>query len=331
LTPTITLTPVPFPYILTIEVYNEAGEKIILLTNERMADSITDVKLIANGQEWGAFNPTEGPLIIRISGIQTVNHTGEKYVDFEWNGLNSNGQGIKQGVYFIKISYKDTYGCEITHTYDVQVLKIEEYVQLSIYNTAGELVRRITKPEVRNAVINLAIDDVILVGKEGGDEVRFNYGNGEIEWDGKNEFGRLVDSGTYEIKVEVKTGTGFTTIATKTVSIINAGGNGILGIIKVVPNPYIIDNLARKDIRIIWSERKAGEVKVMIYNMAGDLVRVIREDMDRGEIGWDMKTSTGQSVSTGVYVGIVEGIDKATGKMQREKKKIVIMRKVGEE
>jgi hypothetical protein len=45
---------------------------------------------------------------------------------------------------------------------------------------------------------------------------------------------------------------------------------------------------------------------VMIYNMAGELVRKLKGSLESGGMSWELKTSRGAGVSPGLYTAVLE-------------------------
>ena len=328
-TPTVTPTPVPFPLILTIEAYNEAGEKVKLLVQSPISGSVGDIAMLLNGTATTVFNPATGQLELRFKGIQSPDQQGagaDHTVSFFWDASSDSGQQVSQGLYYIKISTTDTYGHVDTHIESVQILRMDVYARVNIYNSAGELVRRLQVNNTANTNISLAVDDVIQVGKN-SPPVSIQYAAGaSIPWDGLNSDGRTVDSGVYEIQVEVKTEQGFQVMATKSVTVLNAGMSGIITDMKIYPNPAIVTN-GTGGATIKWLTASSGQADIKIYNMAGEQVRNIDTSISAGMPGivWDLKSSGGEEVSSGLYVVVIY-VKKDTGESEIKKIKMAVMR-----
>ena len=200
----------------------------------------------------------------------------------------------------------------------------EEYVRINIYNTAGELVRRIEERKATAGRISLGIEDVMIIGKD-NPGVIINYSDGaSIMWDGKNNEGKMVSSGVYEIQVEVKTGDGFKTEASKSVTILNESGNDALGEVKAYPNPYYVIPELNIPMTIAWQTRPRT-VRVKIYSIAGELVKEFKADRAAGSLMWDAKSAGGASISSGVYIIYIEG-QKDSGEKEVKKLKVVVFR-----
>ena len=328
-TPTVTPTPVPFPVILKIEAYNEAGEKVKLLVQSPISGNIGDVAMLLNGEAATVFNPATGQLELRFNGIQSPDQQGagpDHTVSFFWDASSDSGQQVSQGLYYLKISTTDTYGHVNTKIESIQILRLDVYARINIYNSAGELVRRLQVNNVANTNVSLAVDDVIQVGKNSG-VINIEYAPGaSIAWDGLNSEGRTVESGVYEMQVEVKTAQGFQIMATKSVTILNAGSNGIISDIKIYPNPAIVSD-ATAGATIKWLTGESGQADIKIYNMAGEMVRGISTSIGAGMSGiiWDLKSSGGDEVSSGLYVVVIY-VKKDSGESEIKKIKMAVMK-----
>jgi len=287
-----------------------------------ISENANEIKYLLEDKEIGnIFDIKEGNLVIRVNG-KTPDNILLNYTDFKWDGTNDNGQEIKNGKYYIKITTRDKYGHTEVKVKDLTVVKTEEYVRLSIYNTAGEVVRRIEKEKARDVRIDLSVEDVIYIGE--GKKIEIEYGNGAyMEWDGKNSEGRLVDSGIYELQIEVKTKEGYSVMATKTVTILKGKEDNILGDVKICPNPF--DNKRGSTIRIEWTNIEKGEVNIKIYNIAGELIKKISGKKEKGSVSWNITTPEGKKVTSGIYLVIIEGKD-TQGRVKIIDKKLVIIR-----
>jgi len=273
-----------------------------------VSDMVNDVILMANSGPVSAFNPDESGLTIRLPGVFIPGQEGALYSDFEWDGLNQSGQGIKPGLYYVKVTIKDTYGSASTVIKEVTVLRVEEYVRLNIYNSAGELVNRIEVPKADSTVLNLSVADVIFLGKEGY-SIPIGYAPGKVlYWDGKNMAGRIVGSGVYEIELDIKTADGYRIIAAKSVTVFKQASDGVMGRLKVYPNPNVIERGKPGKAVIAWENSASGKVSIKVYNVYGEMITRITASLASGSAEWDMKTSSGNVISSGLYALVIEAV-----------------------
>jgi hypothetical protein len=325
-TPTATLTPLTYPYILSVEVYNEAGEKVKVVAQNMINMPILDFIAMTGNAATSVFNPADEDLTLRFNGIWTGEQINVPYVDFAWDGTSSNGQNVSQGVYYIKAIVVDNYGHTNTMIKEIQLIRIEEYVRISIYNSSGELVRRMEQSVVAGAKLNLEVEDVFYVN--GGNNITtIKLGPaGSMQWDGKNSFGSLVSSGMYEVSVEVKDDTGYMVFSRKSITVLNERSGPILNDLKFYPNPVIADEDSVAVMRIQWAGTATGKVTIRVYNVAGELAARIDAKLEDLIIDWNMTAINGSKLSAGIYVALVEASTRQ-GETERAVIKLAIMRK----
>ena len=280
-----------------------------------------------NGEDTGIFNPDDGTLDFTFPGMKSPGQTSGNEVTFAWDGYNDNGQDLNQGIYYIKVSMVDTYGHIKTRIQNIQLMRNEEFARINIYNSAGELVRRIEQNISPNTLINMQVDDVLVVG-QGTVNLQYTDLGDFMPWDGKTAQGELVTNGVYEIQVEVKTAAGYRVTASKTVTILNASTEVVLGDVKAYPNPMVTTGTAVLPV-IAWTGAGPGKVKIRIYNIAGEMVKEIKEDLAALSVTWDMSTGDGNSASSGMYVIVIEGT-KDTGDREVNSIKYVIIKSFNE-
>jgi flagellar hook assembly protein FlgD len=307
--PSETPTPVSYPYLLTITIYNEAGEIVRVIASEPVSAPITEVEYYAAGEANPEVITGDSELEIRLPRVETPSTYGTGSTTYYWNGINAQSQEVGTGVYYIKVETLDQYGHTTTVIKDITVARADEYVELNIYNSAGEIVRSIRKEKtVYTGSVSLnSLGDRIIFLKEGG-EATIKYGNNigdYIMWDGKNQDGEIVSSGIYEVQVILKTKTGVVSEASKTVTVLREGKIYIKEV-RAIPNPYVAGSGGK--IRIEWELESAeeGEVEIRIYNVAGELIRRIEGKLSAGSIEWDLKTEKKHYASRGIYIAVME-------------------------
>jgi hypothetical protein len=326
-TPTVTPTPVPFPYSVTIDVYNEAGELIKLVTQTLISGQVGDVILMTNGQPANTFDPKEYPLVIKLPGIQSPGQTGGALTStFTWDGTNNNGQTLLPGTYYIKTSYTDNFNHVETKVQEVQVLYVDKHLRISIYNSAGELVQRLQAKTVPDKLSDLTLDEVLALGV-GAPPDPIEYAPGQIlYWDGTNLQGRLVDSGIYEVVVELDNGDGYKISSSKAITVINDGSKNLISSFKAYPNPAYISSSAVKPITFTWVPKGTGTVRIDIFDQSAGLVNRIEVSMISGTASWYLTNSNNEQVASGLYVMVIYA-KKDTGEIQTLVSKTMIVRK----
>lgn len=305
-TPSITATPLPWPFIITISAYNEAGELVKIITSELCSTMMTEMSLTIPGNPDSNVVGSGNVVNLTVPGVETWSTVGAGSTTFTWNLTNNQSQEVTPGKYFIKTEVKDEYGHTNVIIKDVLVVRIEEYIELKIYNTAGEVVRLIR--DLTSPVPVLAdlgpMDDVISF-EQGGVPAQIKYGTGAsqyLNWDGKNSDGKLVTAGNYELQLLVKKADGTVSKATKTVIVLR-DDKKYLDTLEVWPNPYTQDS-GVSQVVFNWSLLTAaenGQAYIRIYNKAGELVFTIKTYIQAGTASWNLRTTTGERASRGVY------------------------------
>ena len=320
-TPTITPTLPPFPYLLVIGVYNEAGELVTTIARSPVSAAMSGAAFsVGLNHDPDTMVPGD-PLAIYMPGLVTPDNMGQPGTYFYWNGTTDASQPVASGNYYIKITQRDTFDHVTVYIRSFAVLRAEEYVELSIYNSAGELVRTVRKNAMPPDRVDLTTNDVLVVEKTGNDIV-INYGpnlQDYLSWDGKNNHGAAVTSGTYELQVTTKTMSGTMAIISKTVMILSEGSKYV-GDIKAYPNPYYSDG----NMTFAWSGLGSGEMLVNIHNMNGELIRSLSGRVEAGSLTWDGKTTGGNKTGHGYYICIFKAKN-LDGYVEHKKLKIAIM------
>ncbi len=311
-TPTITPTREVFPYIITISALNEAGEIVKLIASERANAMFTSVNLIVPGSDDNTVIGYDKDLGIFVPGVETYATKGSGGTLFNWDITNNQSQYVKPGKYFIKIEESDGFGHINVIIKEITVIRVDEYIELKIYNTAGEVVRVIrAEGKPMPAVADLGSMGEVLFIKSDGTPANIKYGSnsGEyIEWDGKNSEGKAVAPGNYEIKLTVKPATGSETSSVKTVTLLREDKK-YLESFEVWPNPVNLDTeVLNSGVKFNWTCSLAGEtgtVYVRVYNIAAELVWEKRARLEDKSVSWNMRTRTNEYAARGYYTCII--------------------------
>jgi flagellar hook assembly protein FlgD len=295
---------------MNISVYNEAGELVKVIANTTTSQEAQQVQLLVNGSQSNVVSPGSGnALTILLPNVETPDQQKTSGSTFSWDGTNSGGQDVANGAYYIKETTTDPYGHTDIITKPITVINSSQYVQVNIFNSAGELVATMSEPNPTGEQMVLQVNNVVSVGSE-AQPIGIAYttsGASFITWDGKNSQGDYVESGVYEVQMVVKTEQGQSVVASKSVTILDEGAADVLGTVKSLPNPYTGNGTT--PLKFTWQPSADGTIKIKIYNIAGELVRTLVGDLGAAAINWDLKGVGGQSVSSGTYICVVEGVD----------------------
>ena len=304
-TPTITPTYPSYPYTVEIEAYNSAGEKVKIITRSFITGEMTAAIIMTGGVENTVFNPSAGLLTIRLPGVNAPGFPGGTFADFTWDGTTDSGQNISPGIYYIKMTAVDTYGHASTIVREVELYRSGEFVKLSVFNSAGELVRVIKSQNMPAGSVSLEVDDVTKIGRP-GEAVAILYGGTlPIVWDGKNSEGRTVDSGVYELMLESVNEAGIKQMAAKSITVFNQKTNDAISSEKIYPNPCVITGISVLNVRAQWYASAAGLMTIRIYNIHGEQIRSLNAPLTAGFADWDLKTSAGSPAAGGIYVVVM--------------------------
>jgi flagellar hook assembly protein FlgD len=316
---------------LTIQIFNEAGEKVRDVVTTMISSGIDGVYVNTGGNKNAVFSPGSGDLKISIPGAFCPGQASSGAAVFTWDGNTNNGQPVSSGVFYVKISAKDIYGHVEAVVKDVTVIEDQEYVRLNIYNEAGELVRRISQPRLSVGSISLSTNGESAVIGKGEPKIKIMYTSSDyFEWDGQNNNGGLVGNGVYNLVLEAKDRAGEPIVESKNITIINNAEKKVLGELKAAPNPYdaCVDNIP--EMVFMWQKNAGpGRVTIRIFNMNGELVRILSAGLQQGSTAWKLDTAGGSKAVSGVYVCVAEGVNMA-GTLERKKLKVAIFKRMTE-
>jgi flagellar hook assembly protein FlgD len=300
---------------LTISAYNEAGELVKVIATSPVSAEFTSAYMLVSGTAVDLYDPSDGTLQFSLPGLRGPGQESGAGMTFTWNGTTNANQVVAPGNYYIKVSTTDTYGHVETKIENLQILYIQEYVEVNIYNSAGELVRRLQAPYNGASVVSLGVDDVLQVGKDMSNIIiGYSPGN-SVQWDGKNNEGETVSSGTYEMQVVIQTSQGTRIMASKTVVVLNASVKDIISEVKLIPNPVVVTDSSSKKVVFRWAASGDGTAVIHIFNKTGELVRILNSTIADGVSGisWDLTTSEGNDVSSGIYVCVIRALQDSGG------------------
>jgi len=331
-TPTITPTSPAYPYLLTIAIYNEAGELVRSLGSSPTNDTIRKIILSTGGQTDVTLMTTQYPLSIYLPGVETPETAGSGGTGFEWNSANNANQIIGSGVYYIKFEELDMYGHTNVLIKEITVMVVQEYVEVSIFNSAGEKIKTIRDyKDVTNVKISLKVgkdDNGQVYVVKGNNNINITYGtnNEYVIWDGLNDQGNAVGAGSYEVQVNVVSTQGRTVVAAKSIVLLSEK-TSYMQSVSILPNPYTTSILGLRQIKFVWvSGTETGWMNVTVYNMAGEKVRTLNATLESGSVVWDVKSADNSRISTGYYVVIFESKN-STGHFYRNIAKMAILGK----
>jgi hypothetical protein len=188
--PTITPTFTPSaPFVVSIQVYNAAGEQVAFISSALGVYSmVSSVQPLQPG-----FSPDDG-------GMASILLLGPGQLVY-WDGMNSDGQMVAGGVYYIKVEVKNPFGQVSAFSSAVNVLRSDSPVFVEIFNSAGELVRSLPAPGGYQSV-GLKLSHQAMAPGVGAEPLTISFSSGgSVTWDGLNSRGEQVSPGNYQVKV----------------------------------------------------------------------------------------------------------------------------------
>ncbi len=312
------MTPETYPYVLVIGVYNEAGEQVKSLYFGDVKGGLEGSEIKIDGEEEKSVFMQDSLLEIFLPGIEEAGSSDKDGMYISWDGKTAQGQPASQGVYYLQISRRDSYDHVDSVVKNFTILRDEEFVEMRIFNSAGEIVKSIKRNEsIAVSDVSIDIDAHLVIGESASPEKLKYCDSCSFEWDGKSARGSYVSTGVYEVQFIFKTDQG-TLEASKKVMVINTGENE-LGEVKAYPNPCG----GSENLTIEWSGGGAGYVTIYIYNLAGDLVKKIASSKEEGKAEWDGRTKSGEKAASGVYAVVIRA-DGQEGYAEKKMVKVVL-------
>ena len=270
-TPTATVyqTPPLMPFQVTVHVYNSAGELVRLLYSGPSQGLPGGFKV--NG---AVVQPGSGAISLEFGGALG---TGSNIL--LWSGQNDTGQNVSGGIYHIKVEMHDQFGQTTSWTHEVTVIPAAPRQSLNIYNSAGELVRRLDLAS-SSAITDLSFGDAsggaFVVPDDvasGGLPLRVKDAQGTqsvVTWDGRNSQGAPVASGNYNIQLISQMDSGQAVLATRGVVVLKDPNSQAAPDVRVVPAPLGPQD---HELNFVYGPLPLGcNAVVRLYNLAGDLV-----------------------------------------------------------
>jgi flagellar hook assembly protein FlgD len=256
---------------VVLKAYNAAGEQVRLIY-EGAAQFVPGELLLSSGSFIGGASA----LLISFPGVFS---TGSNQLS--WAGENDSGQRVDGGVYTIKAEISDQFGQVTALIKAVQVIPGMVQQSLRIYNGAGELVRSILLPsavpgatrlELPSDSFALEIDPATGKAIQAFElDVVGNAGKVPFDWDGLNDHGAPVASGTYTLQLLSNEGGREAVVTSRSVSVLK-GVEAIAALdsARLAPNPVGPGQAAY----LFYEPALLGgrRLDLRVYSLAGELV-----------------------------------------------------------
>ena len=291
-------------------VFNEAGEKVEALASFWTSTAVTDFTL-------------DNDKI--VSQGDRVNIFYKSFPLTSWGGIDSKGQFVNNGSYYIKMDVVDSYGVDNSVVKCVTVSVAQRWIKATVYNDAGEAVRFFNPDEVRQIMTgsgeiqtqDMKVGDVKLApvvispsysnpsAVDGSAVMTFPSG-AKLPWDGRNSRNEIVSNGHYRIELESK-GEG---IPEQTMIFSVDVLHGDLtpnGRILLAPNPIHLSRNSHPVFMIGRMGPAVDRTDVRLYTLTGTFVQTLTSDAgDPTRVAWPMPYEGGRVYAPGMYLAVVE-------------------------
>jgi hypothetical protein len=288
---------------VVVKVFNSAGEQVYGPAQPLMFYE-TPYSAVALG----------GPFVPDLGGQVAIQLVGAgQYDQFAWAGQGDGGQLVAGGTYMVVFQTKDGTGATVSLQVAVTVLRQQVQSSVTIYNSAGELVRHFsTGLSILNGLT--LSSNSLVVGHSGVTITTGAVGSPTVVWDGLNDAGQPVAAGLYDIKVTKTLPGAADTQYSAWVQVLKAAGSPLDGLV-AGPNP--LRGPAAALTLKLPNLSPQGQVKVGLYTLAGELV--YGNSMIGGTLVLPM-----HDMANGIYLLAVDAQDGAVS--QRKVMKIAVVR-----
>jgi len=301
-------------YTVKVGIYNEAGELVKEIWVKQLSDKVTAFDLSS-----GTISGLNTPVTVLVGGKEVA----------VWDGTAGSGDPVSNGKYYVKVDSVDAYGSVTSVSQTVMVNRALAKVEVNVYNEAGEVVRHITEyaqdandSQLTGMELSTNVVSSDASGSGGNPNqvvVTLNTGVTFV-WDGRNDAGAVVTSGHYELEVHWTNGKGSEDVVSRGILVRNDQG-GMSG--KAYAGPNVVG--VKENYKTTFRVDGVGNItlRVRVYNMAGELVAGPLDGVPgTGKADWD-----GSGKASGLYLGVVEVRDAATGHfMGRQTAKVLLMK-----
>jgi hypothetical protein len=304
---TSTISPTLTPqagFVTQVKVYNSAGEEVgILYEALGLYQMPTGMSVLQGG-----FLPDSGG-----KGLLSLEGPG---LTLAWDGKNAQGQIVSSGVYYVSVEVTDAFGKVETWTSPLSVIRTENSAKIQVFNSAGELVW--SQKEALTNTAQLSLSSRELLPTTTGSGLKIQYGAGAsdfIYWNGLNNAGLAVTSGTYIIEVTQDSPGAARKVYTASVTVLQLSDQ-VFDALLPSANPV---HAGVNQITITLTGAGAGTVATGgAYSLAGDLVGTLS---GTSTLTWTIPGA----LASGVYLVRVEATN-TIGRRRAAILKIALLR-----
>ncbi len=305
-------------YAVNVGVYNEAGELINQIKVVQLSQSVNSLNL--QGNAITSLTGTSGKIYIYSQG----------YLLGVWDGTNSNGDPVSNGVYFIKANSVDPYGVVTTITQQATVSRSLAKISVNVYNEAGEVVKHLLAwvddplgAQMNNVVLSSAVlqpgapaggsqpSTLLIAVQTSGTAVT-------LSWDGTNDSGAYVSAGYYLLGAHWFDGQGGTSDISRGI-LVTANGNRSDGTLVAQPNLLTVSTGVTRTTFKYYSSQNLT-LRVRIYTLAGELAAETQGNSGTNQATWDAS-----GYASGLYLATADLLSNNGGKVGQQILKIMVL------
>jgi hypothetical protein len=221
-----------------------------------------------------------------------------------WNGTNSAGNWVLNGVYHLKADSVGPTGSVTSTTQTVMVSRSMAHVTAEIYNEAGEVIRRLL--ESVSVPTDSTLTDVVLSAStlvegngSGAGVVRIGLeagaGSVTLSWEGRTDSGAYTSPGAYWIQVHWDNGKGDDQTITK---VLLVTGHPPVGIVWAQPN-LLSPGKTHTTFKV--GAVQPATATARIYTLAGERLATVTGQTGAGEVDWDAA-----GLASGTYLVLLD-------------------------
>jgi flagellar hook assembly protein FlgD len=298
---------------ISVNIYNSAGEVVKTIKVQDFSVPIDNISL-----------STSNTITTLQGSGSTIDILYDGVVIGTWDGSNNSNNPVANGTYRITLSSVGSSQVVTTVSQNAIVNRNITNVEADIYNSAGELVRKlynVITDGKGTTMTNVVLSSGVLspgASNPSAASVTIFVQNTDtpvtLLWDGTNDESSYVSPGEYQIHIHCTNGDASTTDITKTILVLpQSGSNG-----KVLAEPNEIKGSTTSTIFNGAAVNGASSLKVNIYTTSGELVQALSSSLPA--VGW-----TPNGLASGIYIASVEVDNANGGLLSRQNVKVLIL------
>lgn len=244
-----------------------------------------------------------------------------------WDGTNSSGVPVSNGVYHLQVDTIDSLGVSISVSQAVMVSRAVATVSVSIYNEAGEAVKhlyQLTDDPLGSKMSDVTLSSDVIrpgatvaTGQPASVQVLVQASGSSmaLSWDGTSDNGSLVTAGHYQLEVHWDNGQGQVSDITRGILVVSGS---IAQSVTAQPN-ILKPALGMVTLFQVSSDQNLT-LRVKVYTIAGERVTTLQ-----GALGTNQALWNAAGLASGLYLAVVEVSNSQGGLIQRQVLKVEVV------